>query len=384
MMSRNSAARLLLFFFTAGLLAGCEDPPVEEVIRPVLATKVGDIEGFRRDRFPGRAKAKEETNLSFRVFGPVITRAVDVGDRVKKGDLIAQIDPTDYEVALENMKGRLDKAKADNVFAKGEFNRAKRIFKEDPGAVSETYVEQRRMEQNATAAEIRTLTANVERARLDLSYTTLQAPFDGTIVATYVEAFEYVKAQQPIVRLVDKSQVEMVIDVPEGLITLAPFVEKITVVFDPYPDIELEATIQEIGREATEATRTYPVTLVMDQPDGKEILPGMAGIATGYARLPDDPTEAIKVPTHAVASDQSGQPYVWVLKPESEPPEGRSITRVKAIAEKREVQTGRITGAGMLIKSGLEAGEWVATAGLYTLRDGQEVYLQPTHGEKRS
>ena len=384
MMSKDNSVRILLFLFLAGLLVGCEEPPVEEVIRPVLATKVGDIEGFRRDRFPGRAKAKEETNLSFRVFGPVITRPVNVGDRVKKGDLIAQIDPTDYEVALENMKGRLDRAKADNVFATGEYKRAQRIFKEDPGAVSDTYVDQRRMEQDGTAAEIRTLTASVERARLDLSYTTLQAPFDGTIVATYIEAFEYVKAQQPIVRLLDKSQIEMVIDVPEGLITLAPFVEKITVVFDPYPDIELEATIQEIGREATEATRTYPVTLVMDQPEGVDILPGMAGIATGYARLPDDPTEAIKVPTHAVGSDQSGQPFVWVLKPESEPPEGRSITRVRAVAEKREVETGNITHAGMLIKSGLEAGEWVATAGLYTLRDGQEVYLQPTHGEKRS
>ena len=113
-------------------------------------------------------------------------------------------------------------------------------------------------------------------------------------------------------------------------------------------------------------------------------MPGRMSTPSDYARMPDDPTEAIKVPTHAVASDQSGKPFVWVLKPESEPPEGRSITRVKAVAEKREVETGNITHAGMLIKSGLEAGEWVATAGLYTLRDGQEVYLQPTHGEKRS
>ena len=383
-MPSNCAKGGLVLLIAAGLLAGCEEPPVEEVIRPVLATKVGDVEGFRRDRFPGRAKAKEETNLSFRVNGPVFVRAVDVGDVVQKGDLIAQIDPTDYEVTLENMEGRLDKAKADLVFASGEFERAERIFKEDPGAVSDTYVQQRRMERDATSAEVRTLSASVERAKLDLGYTTLQAPFDGTIVATYVEQFEYVKVRQPIVRLLDKSQVEMVIDVPEGLITLAPFVEKIDVVFDPYPDVTLSAEIKEIGREATEATRTYPVTLVMDQPEGANILPGMAGMATGYARLPDDPTEAIKVPTHAVASDQSGEQYVWVLKPDSEPPEGRSITRVKAVAEKRMVETGRVTGAGMLIKSGLEAGEWVATAGLYTLRDGQEVYLQPTIGEKRS
>jgi RND family efflux transporter MFP subunit len=373
----------LFLLFPVGLLTGCEEAPLEEPIRPVLATKVGDVEGFQRDRFPGRAKAKEETNLSFRVNGPLITRVVNVGDVVQAGGLIAQIDPIDYEVALENMKGRLDKAQADLVFAKGEYKRAQTIFKEDPGAVSDVYVDQRRMEQDATTAEVRALTANVRQAELALSYTTLVAPFDGTIVATYVEAFEYVKAQQPIVRLVDTSQVEMVIDVPEGLISIAPYVERIVVVFDPFPDVEVEAEIHEIGREATETTRTYPVTLVMDQPEDVTILPGMAGVATGYARLPDDPAESIKVPTHAVVSDQSGKEYVWVLKPETEPSEEQSVTRVKAIAEKREVTVGRLTEAGILIASGLESGEWIATAGLNTLRDGQEVFLQVTHGEKR-
>jgi multidrug efflux pump subunit AcrA (membrane-fusion protein) len=175
----------------------------------------------------------------------------------------------------------------------------------------------------------------------------------------------------------------MVIDVSEGLISIAPYVERIVVVFDSFPDVEVEAEIHEIGREATETTRTYPVTLVMDQPENATILPGMAGVATGYARLPDDPTESIKVPTHAVVSDQSGKEYVWVLKPETEPGEEQSGTRVKAIAEKREVTVGRLTEAGILIASGLESGEWIATAGLNTLRDGQEVFLQVTHGEKR-
>jgi RND family efflux transporter MFP subunit len=373
----------LFLLFPVGLLTGCEEAPPEEPIRSVLAAKVGDVEGFQRNRFPGRAKAKEETNLSFRVNGPLITRVVNVGDVVQAGGLIAQIDPIDYEVALENMMGRLGKAQADLVFAKGEYKRAQIIFSEDPGAVSDVYVDQRRMEQDATTAEVRALTANVRQAELALSYTTLVAPFDGTIVATYVEAFEYVKAQQPIVRLVDTSQVEMVIDVSEGLISIAPYVERIVVVFDPFPDVEVEAEIHEIGREATETTRTYPVTLVMDQPKDVTILPGMAGVATGYARLPDDPTESIKVPTHAVLSDQSGKEYVWVLKPETEPSEEQSATRVKAIAEKREVTVGRLTEAGILIASGLESGEWIATAGLNTLRDGQEVFLQVTHGEKR-
>ncbi len=383
-MPNTRYVQIFLLLLSAGLLTGCEEPPLEEPIRPVLAAKVGDVEGFQRDRFPGRAKAKEETNLSFRVRGPLIARAVDVGDVVKAGDLIAQIDPTDYEVTLENMQGRLDKARADLKFARGEYQRALNIEKEDPGAVSETYRDQRLMEQNATRAEVRTLTASVEQAKLALGYTTLKAPFDGTIVATYVENFEYVKAQQPIVRLVDKSKVEMVIDVPEGLITLAPYVERLVVVFDPYADVELEAKIFEIGREATEATRTFPVTLRMNQPEHVDILPGMAGMATGYARLPDDPAEGVKVPGHAVLYDQSGKEYVWVLKPETEPPEGGSAMRVKAVAEKREVTVGKLTPAGIRITSGLEPGAWIATAGMNTLRDGQEVFLQPAYGEKRT
>ena len=240
-MPTSGTIRILQFFFAASLLTSCDEPPPEEVIRPVLATKVGDVEGLKRNRFPGRAKAKEETNLSFRVFGPLVSRNVDVGDVVSKGDVIARIDPTDYQVALENMLGRLDKAKADYVFAKGEHERVLRIFEEDPGAVADTTVDQRKMERDATRAEVRTLTASVERAKLDLGYATLHAPFDGTIVATYVEAFEYVKAQQPIVRLLDTSQIEMVIDVPEGLITLAPYVQRLEVVFDPHPDVTIEA-----------------------------------------------------------------------------------------------------------------------------------------------
>ena len=122
-MPNDSSIRIALFFFLAGLLTGCEEPALEEPIRPVLATKVGDVEGFQRDRFTGRAKAKEETNLSFRVRGPLVARPVNVGDVVEAGDLVAQIDITDYEVALENMQGRLDKARADHTFAKSEYVR---------------------------------------------------------------------------------------------------------------------------------------------------------------------------------------------------------------------------------------------------------------------
>ena len=180
--------RIFLILLPAGLLTGCEVPPPERPIRPAPATEVGDA--------------------------------------IKVGEPIAQIEPADYEPALENAQGRVD-----IEFGKWEYVRAQRIFRETPGAVSDTYAGQGKMQRNTATAEVRTLSASLTKAELTLSYTIRKAPFDATTVATYVEAFDYMRAQRPIVRLLDTSQIEMVIGVPEGIIFITPYVEKSIVVF---------------------------------------------------------------------------------------------------------------------------------------------------------
>ncbi len=355
---------LLALTLSAGLLAGCEQPVEEPSIRPVLATQIGSPEDFVSRTFTGQAKPSQEANLAFRVQGPLVALPVAVGDEVSKGDVIARIDPRDYEVNLRNVQGSLQRGRAELTRAQADLRRIETVFREDPGATSEVAVDRARQLRDSSRADVTSLEAAVEAAEDALGYTQLVAPFDATVVATYVENFENVRAKQPIARLVDTSKVEMIINVPEGVISYAPYVERIDVVFDSFPDVTLPAQILEIGREATEATRTFPVTLVMDQPEGVQILPGMAGTARGTERPREGEVAGIIVPSTAVASDQTGARYVWILTPGADD---------LATANRREVEVGKLTPLGVEITSGVAPGDLIAVAGAKVLTEGQTV-----------
>jgi RND family efflux transporter MFP subunit len=205
----------------------------------------------------------------------------------------------------------------------------------------------------------------VQTATDRLGYTDLLAPFAGEVVETYVENFETVLPMRPIARLLDPSSIELIVSVPENLIGYGDYVISITVSFNALPGVSIPATIKEIGREATQATRTYPVTLVMAQPEGGEILPGMAGEATIEARLPEGTGRTgITIPATAMfAGSDIEVTNVWVIDPATN------------MLSQRAVETGRLSSSGMLITGGLEAGEWIVVAGTHSLSDGQEVKI---------
>ncbi len=357
---------LLVCLLMVFILPGCqEEIPKKEVIRPVWAMKVGDAASMAGRWFPGRAKATQEVDLSFRVAGPLITRPIDVGDEVKKDQILARIDPRDFETNLRNVQGQLAKVKAALKRAQADFDRISRIRKQDPGAVSEAMVDRAREAMDRSKAEIKSLTAAVEAAKDQLNYTYLKASFDGTVVAIYVENFEYVKAKQPIARIIDHSQIEMIVNVPESLITYADDVTKVRIRFDTFQDREFSGQIKEIGREASQKTRTYPVTVIMGQPEDIKILPGMAGQASGEVQQSQESQQQrITVPIGAVFTpDTEKQNYVWVIDDQTK------------TATRRAVATGELTETGINIVEGLKPGEWIAIAGVHSLREGQQVRI---------
>ncbi|MBN1346424.1 MAG: efflux RND transporter periplasmic adaptor subunit [Phycisphaerae bacterium] len=408
--------RFVLLFLghcTALGLWGCEQPPPDKPVRPVKAMKVGDITVFAGRKFPGRAKATEEVNLSFRVSGPLIALPVKVGDQAKKGDVLAKIDPRDFEVQLlssqaelakataqleamsagarpeeiEQLKAALQSAEAVMKRWQKEYDRIMDLDKKGAAAtieVTRTIEERdsaeaklrhvrenlrigqtgaRKEDIDAKKAEIKSLEAAVDAAKDQLAYTTLKAPFEGTIAVKYVENFQTVQAKEPIVRLLDTSKIEMVVDIPEGLISYAKYATEAICRFEALPDREFKAKIKEIGAEASETTRTYPVTLIMDQPKDAKILPGMSGTAQGKGKLPDDVAVAgFEVPVTAIVSDKDGKKSVWVID-----------EKTKTV-KRREVKPGKLSATGMLVQ-GLQSGEWIAIAGAHYLEDGQEVRL---------
>jgi len=216
----------------------------------------------------------------------------------------------------------------------------------------------------AKRAEIKALEAAVANAKNQLDYAVLKAPFDGKVAARYVDNFQTVQAKQTIVRLLDVSKIEVTIQVPESLIALVPRVKKARCLFDALPGKEFVGQITKIGSEASQTTRTYPVTVAVDQPEEAQILPGMAATVS---RHPEDKEEAaapdLIVPPSAVFTAEAGQgSYVWVVGAD------------KKVARKA-VKTGKLTPVGLVVTEGLKPGDLVVTAGVNSLREGQEVKL---------
>lgn len=364
--STGAYVRILAFFCaTTILLSACSDPPVPKPIRPVLTTKIGDVSQISERPFSGSATASEEAVLSFRVGGPLSEFPVKVGDTVEAGDVVAVLDTNDFEVSLRTAQSELQVAIAAHTAAKADYDRVAAVQKEDPGATSQRAVDLALSLRDQTSATVAAVRGVVQSTKDRLHYTKLEAPFSGKVVANYVENFEDVLPKQAVLKILNTARIEFTIDVPETLISYHPYVESIEIRFDVQPEKPVPATIHEIGIEANANTRTFPVTLIIDQPIDFEVLPGMSGQAMVLAELPEDTNRTgIEVPTSAVFSDDaSGNTYVWVAD--------ESANTVK----RREVKILRFGEFGILLQSGVEPGERIAVAGVHFLSDGQQIKI---------
>lgn len=342
------------------LIIGCAEEPKPKPAQAVKAFQITDPGEFAKRTFPGRAAAGQEVNLSFRVSGPLTKLLVNPGDSVKTGDVLARIDPNDFNVRLNHARSVLKAAQAGYQRAEADYQRLSKARKEDPGAVSQRAVDLGLAARDQARSAVTASEANTQTMQDRLNYTRLKAPFSGEIVETYVENYETVIAKQPILRLLNPSRIEMILAVPENLIGYVDYVTDISVRFDALPNIEVPATISEIGREASQATHTFPLTITMAQPDGGKLLPGMAGEASIQARLPEKERTAIQVPPSALfAGTDSKTSYVWII-------ENNTVSR-------RQVEIGALSGSGVMVNTGLNPGEWIVAAGVYALTDGQKI-----------
>lgn len=368
---KNKSLLLILLITTLLSLVACgeKEAITKDEVRPVKAMQVPGPEPFGGRWFPGKASAVQEANLSFRIPGRVDRIPVDVGDKVTKGDQLARLDPQDYQVELNNAEAQLSKASAGLDLAESEYARVARVFEKDPGAVSKSMVEVRKAELDTAKAQVVSAKAALERATDNLSYTFLKAPFDGVVVERFAEQFEDIQAKQQIIRLLDTSSIQFTVQIPE---TLMEHVDKIRttgayVIFDTYPGAEIPARVKEVGKEASKTTRTYPVTLIMDQPGTFNILPGMAGKARADKAATAKIASEVgmvgnEIPISAIFTDEGGKSFVWVIDEET-----KTVNR-------HEVQVVNLTEKGALV-TGLEKGSWLVTAGANTLVEGQQVRI---------
>lgn len=354
------------------VLAACQEeasgPEVVEIIRPVRTMQVSDAADLQGRYFIGTARAAREVSLGFAVSGTLTGVSVAVGDDVKKGQVVATLDPATYQAEVDRLSADLESAIATYDNAREQTQRQKALF--EKGHVSQATIDRATANERSTKASIASVQGALDKATLNLSYTQLEAPFDGIVVAKYVEDFEEIRAQTQVLRVLDSEHIEMVIDIPERYIGLTKHVTDVRVTFDAIGDVELPAEVTEIGTEASATTRTFPVTLMMDQPETGQVLPGMTGRARGRVAEEYMPFSNIVVPPSAVfvPEGKTGS-HVWIVD------QGSSTVTA------RPVEVGAPRTQGMAINEGLKAGEIIVTAGANSLREGQQVtYTKSDNG----
>jgi len=348
-------APALLFALTL-CLAGCGEKKQEEqppAVRPIKTVVVGgDAVGTRT--LPARVEAGQRAILSFRVAGPLVELPIEKGQNVRKDQLVARIDPRDYQIALEEAKANFTKADAD-------FKRYQSLYERN--AVSIAELDQRRSQRDVANARL-------EDAEAALSDTRLLAPFAGTITERFVENHQTVSAQQQIAGLQNFTTLDIVVDLPEHMIARLKRGDagaNVFARFEAAPGREFPLTFREVAAQADPATQTYEVRMSMPSPGDINILTGMSAEVVARLAASTATENRLVVPSVAVfAGEGDGKRYVWVV--------GEDLA-----VHRREVQVGEVTGAGSLeLTGGVEAGERIAVAAVSQLREGMKVRLLDT------
>ena len=268
---------------------GCgkkEEPAPKEVVRPV---KVYTVQGGGGDvplTFSAKTRANRRVDLSFKVPGPLVELPVEEGQELKKGQLIARILPRDFKI-------RLDEAKARAINAERQYDRYKELYVRKQ--VSKAEFDRYKASRDVAAAQL-------EDAQNALKDTYLKAPFDGIVAKRYVQNFEEVQAKQAIVFYQDLSKIEVLVDAPETVVVTLKQGQKIeaTATFAAAPDKQFPLELKEFSTEADPQTQTYQVVLVMDRPEGINILPGMTATVTGQQVATGNTVQRMVIPAIAV------------------------------------------------------------------------------------
>lgn len=355
-------------FLTLLFLASCEKEMITEAVRPVKTIQVSESSSLDNQIiFPGTLRAFKRADLSFRVDGTVIMRDINVGYRANKDEILIQLDPREYKIALKQAKGKIESIEAQLDFASRDYERMKKIFEKDPGAISESFLDRKKETKNQLKAELTVAQGDFDKAADELSYTSLRAPFDGIVAAIYVENHEQVRAKQTVLRFLDIADREMEINVPEKYINaLLEGKDRLNfeIRLDAFPNTVFTAFIKEIGTEASSTTQTYPVTLSLQSiPVELSLLAGMSGRAILNQPI-ENLINTFKIPKSAIFTDNGQVTYVWLVDPNTQTVHKQAVK----IDESNK-------GNSVIVQEGLSSGDRIVTAGTSFLIEGQRVKL---------
>jgi len=345
--------KIMSFIALAACLSACEKP-VEPPLppRPALAVIVGESTASDAMVLVGEVKSRFESNQGFRIKGKIIEREVDVGSLVKKGQIIVRLDASDTNLSAAAAQADVRAAEANYALAKAEVERQRQL-------VNKKFISQSALDKYE--AELKTADARVNQAKAQAAvsgnqsrYTALVADRDGVITQIRAEPGQVVDAGEMVAQIADTRQIEVLVAVPESRMAGLKAGDSVTIKLWADREKTYNGKVREIAPAASSATRAFDVRIAMTDADEAVKLGMTAGVR--FAQ-----TEADKVMIPSTALTQiNGKNAVWVIDK-------------GGIANPREVVAGQYTENGVIITSGLQAGEMVAIAGVHTLLKGQKV-----------
>ncbi|CAM8653625.1 AcrA Membrane-fusion protein [Comamonadaceae bacterium] len=347
---------------SALLLAACSKPaPPEEPVRAVKLMTVGAGSIQSSLEFSADVRARVESRLGFRVGGKVVRRAVDLGQTVKAGQVIAQLDPQDYKLAADAARAQVAAAQTNRDLAAADYKRYKEL--RDQNFISGAELERRDTALKAAQAQLEQAQAQLNSQGNQAGYTTLVADVSGVVTAVTAEVGQVVAAGTPVVQIAQDGPRDVVFSVPEDKVAMIKTGSKVEVRVWASKTV-VEGTVREVAASADPVTRTFTVKVALD---GKDALPLGATVSVVPKSLDRGAVQVIKLPTTALLKSGSGS-SVWVL-------DTASMT-----VKSQPVVVATADGNDAVITQGLTPGMQVVVAGVHVLSPGQKVTVYQPKG----
>ena len=365
----GSVAPLIALCALAGLAACGKKPEVAPAPRPVVSMAVHPDGHGPSAIYPGTVQARYATPLSFRVNGKIVERSVHLGDTVKPGQLLAHLDPADYDKNAASAQAQYDAAQHRYAFAKQQLDR-------DTAQAQANLIARAQLEQTQDAYASAVAQRDQARQQLALAqdqrrYTGLVADHAGTITAENADTGQNVQAGQPVYQFAWNGDVDVVSDLPENAIGALHTGDAAQVTLPALPGRHFTARVRELAAAADPQSRTWRVKLTLEQP-GPDVRLGMTAnvaLASSAANAAQADGGAFTIPATALFHDGNA-PALWVVQ------------GTDNVLQLRRVSVSRYDARTITVTQGLKDGERIVLQGVHTVTAGEKVRpVAPLHPE---
>jgi len=361
---RTIAGAALFAAFGLGL-TGCNEKKEEtaEVVRPVKVVEIAQADTTRMLDYSGAVRARTEMNLGFRVNGKIVERKVDIGQKVKPGDVIARMDATDYILAVRRSQADLDAAEKQVQTTELARTRAQTLFNKN--VTSKSQLEQAELSYEQAISTRDSAVSALSEAKNQVAYADLTSDMNGIVTAINADVGQVVSSGTPVITVAVDGEKEVQVAVPEMDIAQFKVGKDVKARFWSDAALVLNGKVREVSGSADQS-RTFAVRVSV--PNDPRVLLGMTATIEALA---DNTQPYVSIPLSALAQ-KDGKQIVWL------------VDRSAGTVHSRAIKVADFADDGVRVADGLKAGDVVVAAGTQFMTENMKVKLAAASAQQAS